>query len=51
MASPEGMEEEEAFDSLTEEKTSGFENYDHDEILLPGGSENLSPPTSQLLAF
>ncbi len=45
MAFPEGLEEEEALDSLTEGKTSGGENHDHDEILLPDGSENSNPPT------
>ena len=45
MASPEGVEEGEALDSLTEEKTSGGENYDHDEILLPDGNEDLNSPT------
>ena len=45
MASPEGVEEGEALDSWTEEKTSGGENYDHDGILLPDGNENLHSPT------
>ena len=45
MASPEEMEGGEALDSLTEEKTSGGENCDHDEILLPDGNENLNSPT------
>ena len=49
MDSPEGMEEEEVLDSLTEEKTSGGENYDHDEILLPDGSGNSNPPTPHLV--
>ena len=35
MASPEGVEEGEALDSLTEEKTSGGENYENDEINPP----------------
>ena len=47
MASPEGVEEGEALDSLTEEKTSGGENDDHDEILLPDGNDNLNSPTPQ----
>ena len=45
MASPEEMKEGGALDSLTEEKTSGGESYDHDEILLPDGSEILRSPT------